>query len=397
MSAGTSPVYTAQLPHYIAQHQAFAAARSGDPGWLVELRADAMARFAELGFPSTKREEWRYTNVAAIAKLAPELEAGVATDETVSLLEGQLGSILDAKDRAFALLNTAFVSDVSVVTVPRNTTDDAPIRLEFAGGDGIRHPRVFIEAESGSQATIVIDFSDEGSGGPGLTNSVIEVDVAANASLDLVIVQRDRDPHFHVSNVACRVARDGRFTSHTLTTGGTLVRNDLDVVLADEGAECELRGLFIGHGRSVVDNHTSVDHAMPHGTSRELYKGILGGRSNGIFRGKVIVRPDAQKTDAMQSNPNLLLGVGAEIDTKPQLEIYADDVKCSHGATVGQLDPDALFYLRSRGIGEADAGTMLIHAFANEIVEGLPGGIGESLSSVIHEAVQRATLPEARE
>ena len=370
MSPRTNPVYTAQVPHYLAQHEAFAAARSGDPDWLVALRADAIARFAELGFPSTRLEEWKYTNVAEIAKLALECEAGPTSPE----LPAKLGSVLEAKDRAFALLNTAFVSDVSLVEIPSREIREEPVRIEVGSGAGVQHPRVFIEAGAGSQATVVLDHTSDGTA-VGLTNVVVEAEVAANAALDLVIVQREHA---------------GRFRSHVLTLGGALVRNDLDVVLADEGAECDLRGLFIGQGDGVIDNHTSVDHAMPHGTSRELYKGILGDSSRGVFRGRVIVRPDAQKTDATQSNPNLLLGARAEIDTKPQLEIYADDVKCAHGATVGQLDPDALFYLRSRAIGEGDARQMLVHAFANEIVDGLPKGVAEPLVEAIDTAVEQA-------
>jgi Fe-S cluster assembly protein SufD len=378
--------YTAQVPHYVAAHEAFAASREGDPAWLVALRADAIARFEELGFPSTRLEEWRYTNVAEIAKLALE----VAATETAGGIPSALGSILDTKDRAFALLNTAFVSDVAVVRTEKNAVSDEPTRIELSSRPGLQSPRVFVEAAAGSQTIVVVDCFSGPDAPAGLTNTVVEVDVSENASVDLVIVQREHDVRFHISNVAARVARNGRFRSHTLSCGGALVRNDLDVVLADEGAECDLNGLFIGRGEAVVDNHTSVDHAMPRCTSRELYKGILGDRSNGIFRGKVIVRPDAQKTDATQSDPNLLLGVGAEIDTKPQLEIYADDVKCSHGATVGQLDLDALFYLRSRGVGVADAREMLIHAFANEVVDALPSGLAESVSQVIASAVQGA-------
>ena len=380
-----NPVYTAQVPHYLAQHAAFAAARTEDPAWLVALRADAIARFAELGFPSTRLEEWRYTNVAGVAKLALELEAG----ETSPEIPEQLGSVLNAKDRPFALLNTAFASNISVVTLGRNESQDEVVRLELESRSGIQHPRAFIQLDKGSRATVVVDLNS-GAAGPGLTNLVVEADVGPNAHLDLVLLQREHDEHFHVSSVACRVARDGRFTANTLTAGGALVRNDLDVLLADEGAECDLRGLFIGSGSRLVDNHTSVDHAMPHCTSRELYKGILGGRSKGVFRGHVMVRPDAQKTDATQSNPNLLLGEGAEIDTKPQLEIYADDVKCSHGATVGQLDEDALFYMRSRGIGVDDARILLVHAFANEIVDALPEGVGEA-RDVIDGSLRGAT------
>ena len=381
-----NPVYSAQVPYYTAQHEAFSAARKQDPAWLIELRRNAIARFAELGFPSPRLEEWRYTNVAGIAKLAPELE----TTETSPDLPSRLGTLLDAKDRPFALLNTAFVSNVSLVQVGRNESPDEIVHLAFEARPAIQHPRVWIQLDEGGRATVLLDHTSV-AGGPGLTNLVVEAEVGRNAQLDLVVLQRERDEHFHVSNVACRVARDGRLRCNTLTTGGALVRNDLDVVLADEGAECDLRGLFIGAGAQVIDNHTAVDHAMPHCSSRELYKGILGGQSKGVFRGRVIVRPDAQKTDASQSNPNLLLGERAEIDTKPQLEIYADDVKCSHGATVGQLDEDALFYLRSRGVSLGEARNLLIQAFANEITDALPDACSQNFRDVIASAIQGAT------
>ena len=195
---------------------------------------------------------------------------------------------------------------------------------------------------------VVLDFASIRAE-PHFTNAVVEVDVAANASVELTLVQRESDAAFHVSLLRARVERDGRFASHTVTLGGALVRNDLEVELVGEGADCTLRGLFAAKGKQRLDNHTLVDHAVPLGTSRELYKGILGGQSRGVFRGRVLVRPDAQKTDATQSNRNLLISQGAEINTKPQLEIYADDVKCSHGATVGQLDEDALFYFKGVG------------------------------------------------
>lgn len=400
--ARVNPVYTEQVGHYAARHEAFANARSGDPGWLVDLRASAMARFAELGFPSTRLEEWRHTNVAPIAKLALELgEPGTEVEAPESV---QVASLADRireapdeirarveasaqqKNRAFVLLNTAFLEEGVVVTVPRDTAVDTPVQLRFRATAGrVQHPRVLVQAEANSRAIVLLDhFSGEGSANraAGLTNVVVETRVEANACLDLVVIQREDDVHFHVSNVACELARDARFTSHTLTVGGALVRNDLDVVLAGEGAECDLRGLFLGSGTRIVDNHTAVDHAVPHCTSRELYKGILGGRSKGIFRGHVMVRPDAQKTDASQSNPNLLIGEGAEIDTKPQLEIFADDVKCCHGATVGQLDEDALFYLRTRGIGPADARELMVRAFANEIIDSLPcPGLADAIAS----------------
>jgi Fe-S cluster assembly protein SufD len=395
-----NPVYREQVDHYRGQHRAFAASREDDPSWLIDLRAEAMARFAEMGFPSTRLEEWRYTNVAPIAKLALELapECDVTGDARAESLDtlirrapdearDRLGRVLDPKDRPFALLAAAFLSEGAVVTIPRNVDEDTPVHLPFAspGTGQVRHPRLLITLEPGSRATVVLDHAPSQGSGCGLTNLVGEIDVGANASLDLVVIQREGDESFHVSNLAARVGRDGRFTAHTVSVGGALVRNDLEVLLAEEGAECELRGLFLGSGSRLVDNHTAVDHAVPHCTSRELYKGILSGRSKGIFRGRVVVRPDAQKTDATQSNPNLLLGDRAEIDTKPQLEIYADDVKCSHGATVGQLDEDALFYLRSRGIGQDDARELLVRAFASEIIEALP--VGGEIAAALQQLV----------
>jgi Fe-S cluster assembly protein SufD len=402
-----NPVYRQQVGHYQEQHLAFAASRESDPSWLVELRADAMARFAEQGFPSTRLEEWRYTNVAPIAKLELDLAracdlAGGAHVEPLEALvrrapdeaRSRLGGVIETKDRPFALLATAFLSEGVVVTIPRNVEEEALMHLELpspAAGE-VRHPRVLIGLEPGSRATVVLDHVQGERSGGGLTNLVAEIEVGANASLELVILQREGDDSFHVSNLAARVARDGRFTSHTVTAGGALVRNDLEVLLGEEGAACDLRGLFLGRGSRLVDNHTAVDHAVPHCNSRELYKGILGEHSKGIFRGRVVVRPDAQKTDATQSNPNLLLGDHAEIDTKPQLEIYADDVKCSHGATIGQLDEDALFYLRSRGIGREDARELLIRAFANEIIEALP--VGDEIAAGLRRAVEGGTTGE---
>ena len=413
---------------YVASYGA-AAARwlDRDPTWLNELRAEAIAVFAERGFPSRRLEEWRYTNVAPIAKggfelaersagpvdlsrarlasgddphdlpgrtmvfvdghFRPELSSASEIGEVralslaqvrredPALLEGRLGRQLELKSHPFAALATAFLDDGAVVVVPKGADAGAPVWLQFLSTGGVEprvcHPRVLVAAEPSSHAQIVLDFASLGAA-PHFTNAVVEVGVGANASVELVVVQRESDAAFHVSLLQAHVERDGRFASHTVTLGGALVRNDLEVTLVDEGADCTLRGLFAAKGKQRLDNHTLVDHAVPHGTSRELYKGILGGQSRGVFRGRVLVRPDAQKTDATQSNPNLLISNEAEIDTKPQLEIYADDVKCSHGATIGQLDADALFYLRSRGLAERAARDMLTRGFASEILAELP-------------------------
>src|SRR5262249_6172290 len=223
------------------------------------------------------------------------------------------------------------------------------------------------------------------------TNAVTEVHVGPGATVHWVLLQREDDAHFHVSNLSVRQERNSTFTGHTLTLGGRLVRNDARVVLAGEGSECTLDGLFIGGGPGVLDNHTEIDHAVPHGTSRELYKGVLGGAARGVFRGRVIVRPDAQKTSASQSNANLLLGARAEIDTKPQLEIYADDVKCSHGSTIGRLDENALFYLRPRGLPEPRGRALLLRAFGLEVLGRLPArALAEGLDDAVVACLRRA-------
>jgi Fe-S cluster assembly protein SufD len=255
----------------------------------------------------------------------------------------------------------------------------------------VTHPRVVVVAEASSRVTIVQDHVSVGIGAA-FTNAVTEVHVGAGATVHWVLLQREHDAHFHVSNLQVRQERDSRFTAHTLTLGGRLVRNDAGVMLGGEGAECQLDGLYIGGGTSVLDNHTEIDHAVPHCTSRELYKGVLGGTARGVFRGRVIVRPHAQKTSAIQSNANLLLGDRAEVDTKPQLEIYADDVKCGHGSSTGRLDENALFFLRSRGLDAERARDMLTRAFALEVIERLPT---RALSEGLDDAVV-ARLRSAR-
>jgi Fe-S cluster assembly protein SufD len=204
-------------------------------------------------------------------------------------------------------------------------------------------------------------------GEPYFTNAVTEVVLGDGAVLDFSKLEREGDAAFHVATTAVSLGRNTTFTSHSISLGGALARNDLNVRLDAEGADCTLNGLFLGHGTQLLDNHTLIDHVMPHGTSRELYKGILDGKSRGIFHGKIIVRPDAQKTDAMQTNKNLLLSKESLVNSEPALEIFADDVKCRHGSTIGQLDAAAMFYLRSRGIGEDEARNLLVYAFASDV------------------------------
>jgi Fe-S cluster assembly protein SufD len=426
----------------LADHAAFVAARSDDPAWLATHRSEAIAAFATRGLPSTRDEEWRYTNLSPLAALpfapartatldrsaieelaaplfacslyafgnghavpelssAPGLPGGARCDGLAALLsdgaspvEARLDHYVDIKAHSFAALNSAFAQDGAVVRAPRGVACEQPVHLVFASvaGDAppVTHPRVVIVAEAGSHLTVVQDHVSVGATA-GFTNSVTEIHVGAGAQVHYVLLQREHDDHLHISNLQVRQERDSHFSAHTLTLGGRLVRNDAGVLLADHGAECHLDGLFVGGGESVLDNHTEIDHAMPHCTSHELYKGVLGGAARGVFRGRVIVRPDAQKTQATQSNPNLLLGAKAEIDTKPQLEIYADDVKCSHGSTIGRLDEDALFYLRSRAIGDERARDMLTRAFGLEVLERLPTpGLREGLDDTVVACLRRA-------
>ncbi len=403
-----------------------------EPLWLQTLRAEAATSFETLGLPSSRLEDWRYTARAlrvlgeldlmpsarpgpppdrgTLEQLASPLFAcsefafvdgrfdqalstprGLSGDLPVRSLReliadespelaNALGQLARPKEDAFAALNTAHFEDGALVHVASGQDIVQPLHLVFVTSDGAdrtTHPRIAVRAEPGSRATLIVDFVSTGEGRH-FSNAVLEIDLAANAELELVMLQRECDAALHVSRTYVRQGRDSRLRTHTLTLGGRCVRNDLEVVLADEGAEATLNGLFLGLGEQHVDNHTLVDHAVPHCTSHELYKGVLADRARGVFRGRVVVRPNAQKTSAEQSNPNLLIGDRAEIDTKPQLEIYADDVRCNHGATIGQLDQDALFYLRARGIGAEAARQLLIQGFAAQITDALPAeALGE--------------------
>src|SRR5690349_6391462 len=228
------------------------------------------------------------------------------------------------------------------------------------------HPRVLVAAGASSQATIVESYG--GVGASYWTNAVSEISADENATVHDHKVQRERVDSFHVGSTYVRAAKDANVLSHSISLGGALVRNDINVVLDGEGAGCTLNGLYLSDGSRLVDNHTSIDHARAHCASREVYKGILADRARAVFNGKIIVRPDAQKTDAKQTNKALLLSEDAQINTKPQLEIFANDVKCTHGAAIGQMDDEAIFYLRARGLDERQARRLLIRAFAGDVL-----------------------------
>ena len=387
---------------------------------LRHLRRRAIDRFSELGFPTIRQEEWRFTNVAPIARsefdfepsstgvdlsnldpyryadsiqltvvngrLVPEfsdlrcIPDGVmicglaeALRLTPDLVEEHLARHAGFDNHAFVALNTALFRDGVFVHVPKGTVIERPINLVHIARPGGDHPiamfpRNLFVAEESSQVTLVEQFVTAGEG-PYLTSPVTEIVVGDNAVVDHYKLQRESTDAFHMATFQIHLGRDGNFSSHSISWGGGLVRNDVNAVLDGEGSEATLNGLYMVEGNQLVDNHMRVDHAQPHCDSHELYKGILEGKSRAVFNGRIYVHPGAQKTDAKQTNRNLLLSQDSLCNSNPQLEIFADDVKCTHGSTVGQLDDLGVFYLRSRGIGEEAARSLLTYAFAADIVE----------------------------
>ncbi len=340
--------------------------------WMQELREAAFQRFAEFGFPTTHDEEWRFTNVAPIARaqfthatLAPVL-VDAPDDAESGLAEQYLGKLASFREHAFIALNTAFLKDLVVIHVPRGAVIEKPIRIDYTATYGAHAaPRALIVVGADAHCTIVESYSGRGRY---FTNAVTEIVAGAGAVVDHYKIQREDASAFHVATLAAQLGRSTNFSTHSISLGGALVRNDVNVVLS-EGTEATVNGLYIVNGTQHVDNHTSIDHAKPHGTSHELYKGILDDKSSAVFNGRIIVRKDAQKTDSKQTNKNLVLSDDAVIDTKPELQILADDVRCTNGATIGQLDAESLFYLQSRGIGKQQARSLLTYAFAQDIID----------------------------
>jgi Fe-S cluster assembly protein SufD len=363
--------------------------------WLQEIRDDAFQRFAELGFPTTHDEEWRFTNVARIARATFEpqtaasglrgLPAGVELG-TPQDAAPYLAKLASCQHNAFVALNTAFLGDFVFLRVPRGATIEEPIQLEFltsgATRPAVSHPRVLVVVGSDAHCTIVESYVG---GGSYLTNAVTEIVAGDRSVVDHYKLQRESLEAFHVATLQAQLGRSSNFSTHNISLGAALARNDVGAVLS-EGAEATLNGLYIAGGSQHIDNHTVIDHAKPHGTSHELYKGILDGKASAVFNGRIIVRKDAQKTDSKQTNKNLVLSDDAVIDTKPELQIYADDVRCTHGATIGQLDAESLFYLQSRGIGKAEARSLLTYAFAQDVVDRIKvQSLRDSLERVLFE------------
>jgi Fe-S cluster assembly protein SufD len=397
--------------------------REVENSWLDRLRQNAMERFVELGFPSVKEEEWKYTNVAAIARSnfqpadsfelkpksgaelkqlgsVPEAQSSqlvfvdgalrsdlsmlaalpkqvVAIDLAQALVDDRYSDIVrrhlarqaDYVVNGFTALNTAFINRGAFLFIPKSLTIEAPIHLLFIAQseNAANFPRVLIVAEENSSATVIENYVSADAERY-LTNAVVEVVLEEGARLEHYKVQRESVAAFHVATTAVGLGRNSSYDTTTITFGAKLSRHDVAVTMDHEGAECWVDGLYLVTDDQHADTHSVIDHRQPNCTSHQLYKGILDGKSRAVFNGKVFVRHNAQKTDAMQTNKNLLLSNDARVDTKPQLEILADDVKCAHGAAVGQIDEDELFYLETRGIHPDLGRNLLTYGFAEEVI-----------------------------
>jgi Fe-S cluster assembly protein SufD len=418
-------ITTPELQGYLESFARLEKTAAGrDLAWLRKLRQAGFARFSEIGFPTTHDEDWRFTNVAPISRTAfrpaesakvnrrdlepflipgaacqlvfvngryaPELSSagklpkGVRVGSLAEAIEGEgnklqdhLGRYASFEKDAFIALNSAFLADGGYVHVPRAVVVEAPICILYVstgnGAPAMAHPRNLIVVEDHSQVTVVEDYVSVASGVM-FSNVVTELYAGQDSVVAHYMIEREDTQALNVSTLRIEQERNANVESHSVLLGGALVRNNVHPVLAGEGGECLINGLYIAAGRQHMDNYMLVEHAKPHCNSRQFYNGILDEQAHAVFHGRIIVHKDAQKTDAKQTNRNLLLSDDAQIDTKPQLEIYADDVKCTHGATIGQVEENALFYLRSRGLDEVAARRLLLYAFASECLERMRTG-----------------------
>ena len=419
MSTATTQPASAYLQSLLAGQPRQAASQQA---WLNQLRSCALETVSELTVPTTRDEEWRFTDISLLTKIslqpahtainltsadiqrfsieeagtrlvfvdgvyAPRLStvaaSGIAVSNLASELANKLGKNTDVikqhlgqhaaiKDNVFAALNTAFLHDAALVMVPPNAAVTTPVHLLFIATqkDVVSYPRTLVLADNGCSVTVIEDYvslQDEAY----FTNAVTEFVLADNAHVNHIRVQREGAKAFHIANCAAILSRASNYQSVSVAIGARISRYNLNVKMA-EGAECSADGLALISARQLADTHTCIDHAQPHGTSRQLHKCIVGGAAHAVFNGKIMVRHGAQKTDSQQSNRTLLLTEKAHVDTKPQLEIFADDVKCTHGATIGQLDSEEVFYLQSRGLSETIARNMLTYAFGAEVIERIP-------------------------
>src|SRR5215204_757885 len=417
---------------------AFRSVRESSPtvAWLELVRSSAMDRFEQLGFPSVREEDWKYTNLASLAKaeLVPVTRGSselhvverftypetaqahlVVVDgflrEDLSVKTG-LGDVIavdlfnaaeDARynklvrkyfarnagyhNNGLTALNTAFIQSGVFVWIPKGVKLEAPLQITFVtdAENSASFPRLLVVGEENSSATIVESFVSTGETRY-FTNATAEIVLRDGAQLDHYRLQRESNNAFHVSTTSAELGRASRYDTTSINLGAQLSRHDVSVVLDHEGAETSVDGLYMVGSDQHTDTHSVIDHKQPHCNSHQLYKGILDGNGRAVFNGKIFVREGAQKTDAMQTNKNLLLSDKARVDTKPQLEIYADDVKCAHGAAIGQIDPEELFYLETRGINPDLGRSLLTYGFAEEVI----GNIKiESIRSQLDETVLR--------
>jgi len=430
-AAAAKPLTTA-----LEQYRALFEARAYPDDALTALRRTALEKFFALGFPTQRNERWKYTNLRRLESRSFQLAdpAPLARDtsqwlhdvgQRIAFVDGhcmpslsghsahppgvtvltigqwlknspdEVASFLSQAgwdtDNAFEALNTAFVEDGVIVDIAADVQLDTPLYIvhQWQTPGRAAHPRVVIRAGRNSRATVIEHFvglDDVES----FTNSVVTIDARAGARIAHYRLQQESAKTFHIGTLRARLERDAYLSSHEIALGGALGRSDITALLEGSGAHAQLRGLFMPSGSQHLDNYTQIDHVAPHTTSDEEYRGIADGRGRGIFNGKVKVHQHAQKIDARQLSRNLLLAATAEIDTKPELEIYANDVKCSHGATTGQLDPTALFYLRSRGLDASEARALLIRAFAESILETIePKGLRDALEHWMRERFAR--------
>lgn len=392
--------------------------------WINALRTEAVNKLDVLSLPTRHDEEWRFTNISQLTKLsfspalreinleaadvadfyieeattrlvfvdgiyAPKLSSVVENSGVVvsnlpsvlathaAVIEAHLGRHTTFNDNVFAAINTAFLNDAAVIVVPRNVALAAPVHILFIATqkEVVSTPRCLVVAESGSVVTVIEDYVVLGQSRwqeeAHFTNAVTEIALEDNARVNHIRVQREGSKAFHIANCVVSLGRSSNYQSVSVALGAQISRYNLDVLLA-EGAECAVDGLALIAANQLADTHTSIDHVEPHGVSRQLHKCIVGGNAHAVFNGKVVVRQGAQRTDSVQSSRNLLLTAKAHVDTKPQLEIFADDVKCAHGATIGEIDSEEVFYLQSRGLSDSVARSLLTYAFGAEIIERIP-------------------------
>lgn len=422
------------LSALLSGHDAIA---QGGSTWLRDLRSRAVERANELTVPTTRDEDWRFTDLSALYRVPFHPATGSATADPAlierhavaeaevrlvfidgryapglstpkagdglsvsnlaempaaldSIAKSHLGKLAPVETDSFTAVNTAFLRDGAVVHVARNRAVEKPVHLLFVAiaQDVAAYPRVLVVAESGAQCTIIEDFVG-GSDATYFTDAVSEIFVGERAAVSHVKLQREAPAAFHVGGTSVKVEKTGRYSCWNVAFGARISRQNLGVIQAGEGTEFLIDGLALIDGRQLADMHSSIDHAHAMGSSRQLHKTVVGGAAHAVFNGKILVREGAQRTDSGQQSRNLLLSGRAHVDTKPQLEIFADDVKCAHGAAVGQIEADELFYLKTRGLSDTAARNLLTYAFAAEVIERIPvKSLVERLEQTVLEQTQ---------